>query len=152
MQVIIWGQIFFKRKGIMGMRTKLSQARGMRHIQILFKFLSYLSQKLELRNSKKCVMGWFKQFMLNQIRGGLLKESQMINAWFRLLKFPNNQFNEIRSWLPHYARKIFFFPFRILSRLENALLSFMNTFLFLKEANRETNHLFLFYFPSFHFN
>ena len=115
----------------MRLRTKLSQAWGMRHIQILFKFPSDPSQELEERNSKKCIMGWFKQLRLNQIRGGLLKESDMINAWLRLLKFPNNHFHEIGSWLAHYGGKIYYFPFS-------------DSFPFLEEASGETNKLFLF--------
>ena len=67
------------------------------------------------RNSNKHLMGWFKQLGLNQIHGGPLKESYMINAWFYLLKFPNNHFYEIGSWLAHYGGKINCFPFRILS-------------------------------------
>ena len=56
-------------------------------------------------------MGWFKQLVLNQIRGAPLKESNMINAWFRLLKFPNNHFHEMESWLAHYGGKIYYFSF-----------------------------------------
>ena len=61
------------------------------------------------------LIDWFKQLGLNQIRGGLLKESHMINAWFRLLNFPNNRFHEIGSLLSHYGRKIYNFPFSPLS-------------------------------------
>ena len=123
----------------MRLKIKLSQAHGMRHIQILFKFPSDLLQELEQRNSKKRLMDWFKQLVLNQIRGGPLKESHMINAWFRLFKFPNSHFHEIGSWLAHYGEKIYYFPFS-------------DTFPFLEEAIRETNQLFLFESPSFHFN
>ncbi|GAY52952.1 hypothetical protein CUMW_145920 [Citrus unshiu] len=41
---------------MMRLRIKLSQAHGMRYIQILFKFLSDLLQELEQRNLKKRLM------------------------------------------------------------------------------------------------
>ena len=107
---------------VMRLRTKLSQAHEMRYIQILFKFLSDQSQELEQRNSKKHLIGWFKQLELNQIRRGPLKESQMMDAWLKLLKFPNNHFQEIRNWLAHYGGKIYYFSFWILSRFLKRLV------------------------------
>ena len=116
---------------LMRLRIKLSQAREMRHIKILFKFPSDPLQELEQRNLKKHLMDWFKKLGLNQICRGPLKESHMINLRFKLLKFLNNHFHEIGSWLAHYGGKIYYFPFS-------------DTFSFLEEAIRETNKLFLF--------
>ena len=129
--VMIWGQIFFKRRAIMRLRIKLLQARGMSHLQILFKFMLDPLQELEQRNSKKRLMDWFKQLGINQIRGDPFKESHMINAWFRFLKFTNNHFYEIGSWLAHYDKKLYYFLF-------------LDTFAFLEEAITKINQLFLF--------
>ena len=90
----------------MRLRIKLSQTRRMRHIQILFKFPADLLQELKQRNSKKRLIDLFKHLELNQIYGGSLKESHMINTLFRFLKFSNNHFHEIRSWLAHFGGKI----------------------------------------------
>ena len=107
---------------VMRLRIKLSQACGMRHIQIPFKFPSDSLQELDQINSKKRLIDWFKHLRLNQIRGGPLKELHMINARFRLLKFSNNHFHEIGSWLAHYGEKIYYFPFWILSRFLKRLV------------------------------
>ena len=89
---------FFEGKNMI-LRTKLSQAHGMRYIHIPFKFLLDPSQELVQKNSKNRLMGWFKQLDLNQIRGGPLKKAHMIfrplNTWFRLFKFPHNHFHKI---------------------------------------------------------
>ena len=75
-------------------------------------------------------MGLFKQLGRNQIHGDLLKESHMINVWFRLLNFLNNHFHKIGCWLAYYGGKIYYFLFS-------------DTFPFLEEAIKETNQLFL---------
>ena len=80
---------------------------------------------------KEVLNGLIQATWAQQIRGGPLKESHMINALFRLLKFLNNHFDEIGSWLARYGRKIYYFPFS-------------DIFQFLEEAIREANQLFLF--------
>ena len=123
MQVTIWGQILFKRRGMIKLRKKLSHAHMMRLIQVPV-------GPITRDRAKK----------FNEIREGLLKEPHMIfkplSAWFRLLKFPNNHFHEIENLACTLWR-------------ENILLSFSDTFLFLEEASGKTNQLFSFNWIAF---
>ena len=70
-----------------------------------------LVTRARVKKSKKHSMSLFKQLGLNQICGGLLKESHIINAWFRLLNFPNNHLHEIGSCLAYSDRKTYYFSF-----------------------------------------